>query len=69
METGLISLLMVAAGAFAFCGGLFDWDFFMNSRKAQGLIAIVGRPGARIFYILLGVFLAVIGVGAFFATR
>ncbi|MFT5526728.1 MAG: hypothetical protein ACI9G1_000145 [Pirellulaceae bacterium] len=57
----LFGLLIVAAGVFSICGAAFDWDFFMNSRKAQFIVGIFGRPGARIFYGLLGLGITVLG--------
>jgi hypothetical protein len=52
----------MAAGAFAICGAVFDWDFFMNSRKAALLVRFLGRNGARVFYGLLGAGIVTIGV-------
>ena len=31
-----------------------DWDWYMNNRRARLIVAIVGRTGARIFYVGLG---------------
>ncbi len=55
-------LLFVAIGAFSMLGAIFDWDFFMNARKARLMVAILTRNGARIFYALLGLALLVFGV-------
>lgn len=52
---------VAAVGVFAICGGVFDWDFFMNHRKARFFIRLLGRTGARIFYGLLGSGLVVTG--------
>jgi hypothetical protein len=54
-------LIFVAAGLFSICGGVFDWDFYMNNRKARFIVGIFGRSGARIFYVLLGLALVVLG--------
>ena len=54
-------LIIVGAGLFALAGAVFDWDFFMESRKARFFTAIVGRTGARIFYTILGIALLVLG--------
>lgn len=54
--------VLVGCGAFAICGAAFDWDWFMNHRKAQLFVSLFGRPGARIFYALLGTAIAVAGV-------
>ena len=49
-------------GVFAILGAALDWGFFMNNRKAQLIVSLFGRTGARIFYCLLGTFLVVLGV-------
>lgn len=56
-----IALLLVAAGAFAMAGAIFNWDFFMNARKARFLVNLLSRTGARIFYGLLGLGLLILG--------
>ncbi len=56
-----VGLLLVAAGIFSICGAAFDWDFFINSRKARFFVSILGRTGARIFYVVLGIVIVVIG--------
>lgn len=53
---------LAAAGLFSAAGAALDWDWFMNHRKAQGLVRLMGRGGARAFYGLLGLTLAVVGV-------
>ncbi len=58
----LYTLLFVACGAFCIWGAASDNDFFMNSRKARFWVAIAGRNGARIFYIILGVVIIVLGL-------
>lgn len=52
---------IVAAGIFSICGAAFNWDWFMNHRKARFLVRVAGRTGARIFYGTLGATLAVLG--------
>jgi hypothetical protein len=59
--------LAMAAGAFSICGAAYDWDLFMNSRKARPFVQVFGRTGARVFYGLLGAGL-VVG-GALMAAR
>ena len=54
--------VIAAAGLFSVAGAALDWDWFMNHRKAQGLVRLMGRGGARAFYGLLGLTLAVVGV-------
>ena len=54
-------LLFIAAGVFALCGAGFQWNWFMNHRKARFITSIAGRTGARIFYGVLGMVLVVFG--------
>ena len=53
---------IAAAGVFSAVGAALDWDWFMNHRKAQRLVRLMGRGGARAFYGLLGLTLVVVGV-------
>lgn len=57
-----IGLLIAAAGLFSAAGGILDWEWFMNHHKARFMTNILTRTGARIFYILLGLGLVVLGV-------
>jgi small neutral amino acid transporter SnatA (MarC family) len=60
-----ISLACIIAGLFSsICAGM-DFDFFMNHRKARFFVKILGRNGARIFYVLLGIAMIIVGVGFF----
>ena len=54
--------VIVGCGAVAICGAAFDWNWFMSHRKAQFFIRLLGRPGTRIFYGILGVGLVVLGL-------
>lgn len=54
-------LLIVAAGIFCVSGAVFDWNFFMNSSRAWIFVKMFGRNGARVFYVLLGGFITVLG--------
>ena len=58
--------LLVGIGLFSILGGVMNWEWYMNNRRAQGIIKLFGRSGARIFYVLLG--LALAGVGGAQAT-
>jgi hypothetical protein len=55
-------LLVAGAGLFSIMGAVMDWEWFMNSSRARIFVTIFTRTGARIFYILLGLGLAVLGV-------
>lgn len=58
----LISISVWAVGIFSICGAIFDWDWFMNKRKARFFVTAFARTGARIFYPLLGSGLIVLGI-------
>ena len=58
----LAGLFFVAAGIFTVSGGALNWDWFFNSRKAQLVVSIFGRTGARFFYGLLGTVITVLGL-------
>lgn len=60
-----MGLILLAAGAFSMCGAWFDWDLFMESRKARLFVAILGRNGARVFYGILGLTIALAGLLVF----
>jgi drug/metabolite transporter superfamily protein YnfA len=57
-----LGLFLMFAGLFAIAGGLLDWDWFINNRKARIFVKLFGRNGARIFYCLLGLAIAVLGI-------
>lgn len=54
-------LIIVACGLFSICGAFFNWDWFMNHRKARFLSNFLGRSGARLLYGILGGALVVLG--------
>jgi hypothetical protein len=58
----LVGLILVAVGGFAVAGGLSQWGWFWNNRRARFLSSIISQTGARIFYVGLGVVLALSGV-------
>jgi len=62
MSEKLAAWLIVLVGAFALCGGILNWNWFMNNRKAVVWVKILGRGGARIFYCLLGIAMISLGV-------
>ncbi len=53
--------LMIAFGALIFVAGLTNWEWYFKQRRAQTMIKLMGRNGARIFYALLGLFFAAFG--------
>ena len=54
--------ILVFAGLFSIGGALFEWSFFMQSRRAQLMVSILGYGATRAFYIGLGAILVVLGV-------
>ena len=66
MEAMLIAIMfmivMVLGGLFSIAGAVFNWNFFFEHRRARRLVKFIGRNGARIFYILLGIFVIFCGV-------
>lgn len=66
MESREIMLVIVgfAGGVFSLAGAIFNWDWFMNSRRARFFAKILGLNGARIFYAILGFFLIGLGIWA-----
>jgi len=58
----LFGLVLCGMGVFSICGAVFDWDFFMESRKARFWVNIVGRNGARVGYVVLGLGVAMLGL-------
>ena len=57
-----IGLIIAAAGAFSMAGGIGNWDWFMNSRRARLIVKVFGRTGARTFYGILGIIILVAGI-------
>jgi hypothetical protein len=64
----LMALFFVLAGIFTMCGGLFNWNWFVLSRRARLIVRILGRGGARIFYVVVGVVFLVVGLIAVVAA-
>ncbi len=62
MPPSAMGLFFVAIGLFAICAAVYNWDWFMNHRKARLFVALLSRTGARIFYMLLGGGLVTLGV-------
>jgi hypothetical protein len=55
-------IMLILGGAFSFCGGSFGWDFFVNNYKFKGFQKLFGEQGARTFYMILGVFIIIVGL-------
>ncbi len=56
----LFMVLMVSIGLFCIVSSICNWNFFFENRKAYIFVKLFGRNGARIFYGILGIVLAVL---------
>ncbi|MDR1688457.1 MAG: immunity 17 family protein [Clostridiales bacterium] len=63
MSTAIILIIM---GLFSAICAAMDFNWFMENRKAAFFVRLIGRGGARIFYIVLGVILITFGVVSLF---
>jgi drug/metabolite transporter superfamily protein YnfA len=66
MSPQLSGILFVSAGCFSIAGAYFNWDWFMENRRAWIFVKLLGRNGARIFYGLLGAGLVTLGLTTLF---
>lgn len=56
------AVLLLVIGTFTFFCAWKDYDWYMMSSKAALFRLLLGRPGARIVYMLLGVVFIGLGV-------
>ncbi|MBI3134314.1 MAG: hypothetical protein HYZ14_06510 [Bacteroidetes bacterium] len=52
-----VTILCIGGGIFVILASTYNWNFFFENRKARIFLALFGRTGARIFYIIVGFFL------------
>jgi hypothetical protein len=58
MENNTIAVIFgFGAGLFSIVASILNWDWFFNNRRARIFLKMFGRTGARVFYIILGLFL------------
>ena len=55
------SMIAVFGGLFTIVCAAADFNWFMNNSKARLFVNLFGRDGARLFYIILGSVLMVLG--------
>ena len=55
-------IIMALGGFFSICGAIFNWDFFFENYKARPVVKLIGRNGARVFYVLVGLFCIFCGI-------
>ncbi|HEY1014470.1 MAG TPA: immunity 17 family protein [Herpetosiphonaceae bacterium] len=58
--------MIIGGGLFSIAGAVLNWNWFMNNRRAWLFVKLFGRNGARIVYVILGLFLCLIGIAALF---
>lgn len=54
-------VLLVGCGVWLVAIAYYNQDSYMNHRRAQVIISMVGRGGARVFYATLGIVAIVYG--------
>ena len=54
-------LLIIVSGFITIFCAFMDYDWFMKHRKADFFVALFGRDGARVFYIVLGIVVIFLG--------
>ncbi len=58
MESNTFAVIIgFGAGLFSIVASILNWDWFFNHRRARIFLKMFGRTGARVFYIILGLFL------------
>jgi small neutral amino acid transporter SnatA (MarC family) len=58
MENNTFAVIIgFGAGLFSIVASILNWDWFFNHRRARIFLKMFGRTGARVFYIILGLFL------------
>lgn len=61
----LQAVVAVCCGFLTFLSAYHDVDWFMNHHKARFFVKLLGRSGARMFYMILGIIL--IGLSIYLA--
>lgn len=65
----LAGIIFVLVGFYSLAGAWFDWDWFMENRKAQFFHKILGnRMRARVFYVVFGSALVIAGTLSLFGV-
>ena len=57
----ILYYLMLTFGVFLIIAALTNWEWYFKQRRAQTMIKLMGRNGARWFYGLLGFIFTVFG--------
>ena len=62
MYNNFVCILFILVGLLSVAASYCNWDWYFNNYRARFLVKIVGRKGARIFYMILGFFLVGLGI-------
>lgn len=62
----MYGIAAILGGMLCICGSVFDFEFFFKNYRARPFVDLFGRNGARIFYIVLGIFLIIAGIAIIF---
>jgi len=63
-----VNIILVLLGLFVLACSIFNWEWFMTSRRAGFMVKIMGRMGARIFYAIAGLVLVGLGIAGIFGV-
>ena len=63
-QPGFVGIIAVLAGLFCVICAACDYGPFMKDKKAKFWVDLLGRKGARVFYIIFG--LIICGIGVYF---
>ena len=56
------NIIVILCGVFCIWCAYKDYDWFMNNYKARPLVKLLGRNGARVFYIIIGIVFVIGGI-------
>ncbi|BAY81991.1 hypothetical protein NIES267_14690 [Calothrix parasitica NIES-267] len=62
MYNNFVCILFILVGLLSAAASYCNWDWYFNNYRARFLVKIIGRKGARIFYMALGLFLVGLGI-------
>lgn len=57
----ICGLLVIIIGFFSVICSVGNFNWYFNNRKAQGMVRLFGRNGARVFYSIVGVIIIFLG--------
>jgi hypothetical protein len=55
-------LTIFAMGLICLLSGIFNWNWFFNSRKVRNFVNIFGRTGSRVFYMVFGAIMIIAAI-------